>query len=375
MNGSALEGLRVVDVGGDVACAYCGRMFAEHGAEVINVEPASGNPTRRIAPFVPGVAATEASAMHAWLSTNKKSVVIDLPRGMVDLERLLRGADVVLDAGREGLDIGRLRGIAGSAIVMSIRWFGLSGARAGWQGTSTIVHALTGMLRGIGPVEGPPVAPSGLHAELIGGLYAYVAAMGAVVARELGNDPGGIHLETSIEEANTCFTDVGTINAYNGSPGVGRLGVNRFPPTFPMGVYPCRDGWIGLTVLTPGQWHSFCALVGLDEFACDEQYQSTLGRLEDADFLETQFRPKLLDWDVMTLYERAQADRIPLALVPTMEELLSLPQYRQRDAFVPVAHPQLPAFEGPGIPFRLLRAPARHGGPVAPLGANAELLR
>lgn len=374
MAASALEGLRVLDLGGDVACAYCGRMFAEQGAEVINVEPPDGNPTRHLPPFAAGVARSEASALHAWLSTNKKSVVLDLPAEIGGLEVLLRSADVVLESGREGLDPGRLQALAPDAILVSIRWFGLSGARSTWRGTSTIVHALTGMLRGIGPVEGPPVAPSGFHAEIVGGLYAYVAAMGAVVARELGNDRGGIHLETSIEEANTCYTDVGTINAFNEVPSVGRLGTNRFPPTFPLGVYACRDGWIGLTVLTPAQWRSFCALIGLEEFADDEQYQSTLGRLEDADFLETLFAPKLLEWDVMTLYERAQAERIPLALVPSMEELLALPQYRERGAFVPVEHPGLPAFEGPGIPFRLVRAPALPGGKVAHLGADQGLL-
>ncbi len=114
--GRALVGLRVIDVSGSVATSYCAKLFADEGAEVINVEPPHGFPTRSLPPFVPGAAPPEQSGMHRYLQANKASVVLDLEasRDRPRLEALLRRADVVLDAGRPGQTVGTGRSFAGS---------------------------------------------------------------------------------------------------------------------------------------------------------------------------------------------------------------------------------------------------------------------
>ncbi|MDE0007912.1 MAG: CoA transferase, partial [Gammaproteobacteria bacterium] len=93
---AALAANRVVDAAGSIATGYCGKLFADHGAVVVNAEPPEGFATRREAPFLPGAAAPENSALHAWLSTNKASAVVE---SAGDVRDLAREAQVVLDDG------------------------------------------------------------------------------------------------------------------------------------------------------------------------------------------------------------------------------------------------------------------------------------
>ncbi len=364
----ALRGVTVVDVGGTVATGYCAKLFADYGADVVNLEPAAGFPTRTLAPFVPGLTAPEHSAMHAYLSTNKRSVRLAALSAR-RLEALLRDADVVLAAEDSALPAAACDGV-----VSRIRWFGSSGPYAGFTGTDAQCFALNGMLRIIGPAEGPPLIPTGYQAQMVAGATAYVATLGQVLGRTLGNCSGPVHLETSIYEATLCFTEVAPITHFNTGLEAERRGINRLPPTYPLGVFPCKDGWIGLTVLTPRQWHAFCALLDMEEFADVPLFQSAAARGEAADLLEPVFAEKLLGFSAEELFYRGQAAAIPLARVPTMEELFQVDQFVERNAFAEARLTTGRTLTVPSVPFRLFAAPPRFGGPVATLGQHDEEL-
>ncbi len=379
---SALSGIRVVDIGGTVATGYCGKLFADHGATVIDVEPPEGVATRQLAPFLEGAEASERSALHRWLSTNKASVV--LPReGRVDaLASLMDQADVLLtsdvDSNELGIDLEALRTTAPNLVCSSITWYGKFGPYANYAGSDAVTQSLAGMVRGIGRPDRPPTLPTGYQAQVIGGLTAFIGTMAQVLARELGNATGITQLDTSILEANLCFTEVGSVAGYGTDLISTRLGVNRFPPTYPLGIFPCRDGWIGVTVLTPSQWHAFCALLDLNECARVPAYQTALGRLEAAAVLEPLFAPRLRNWSTEDLFHRAQQARIPLALVPTMEQLFDVDQYSLRGAFAPITHAdareQSPELRGPVAPFRLYGSAGLPNGRAPRLGEHTEAL-
>jgi crotonobetainyl-CoA:carnitine CoA-transferase CaiB-like acyl-CoA transferase len=373
--GGALRGIRVVDIGGSVATGYCGKLFADHGARVVDVEPPGGAATRQLAPFVPGAEAVEASALHRWLSTNKSSVVLDIddPSDRAALNQLCTDADVVLTA-----DARRAAAIETDSpqlVRVSITWFGLDGPYAERAGSDAVIQSLAGMVRGIGSPDAPPLLPTGYQAQVIGGLTAFIGALAQVLGREMGNAAGPVTLDTSIFEANLCFTEVGGVAGWNTDLVGKRLGVNRFPPTYPLGVFPCRDGWIGVTVLTPSQWHAFCALLGIDDVAHVPAYQTALGRLEAAATLEPLFTPRLREFGALDLFHRAQRARIPLALVPTMEQLFGIDQFVERGAFAPIQHADGARLDGPVVPFRLYATPAAANGRTPRLGEHtAEVL-
>ena len=110
----------------------------------------------------------------------------------------------------------------------------------------------------------------------------------------------------------------------------------------------------------------------MDRYADEPGYQTAIGRLLDYDTLEPIIRRRLRKRSAATLVERGQALRIPLAPVPTMEELFSVDQYVHRGAFAELSCAGS-AFKVPVAPFRLFRTPASPPGVVARLGeSNAE---
>ena len=108
----ALDGLRIVDLAGTVATAYAGKLFADYGAQVINLEGPEGAPTRRLPPLVPG---SRRSALHGYLNANKLSVT----RNAVGVA--LTGADLVLVDDRDH-DVA----LPDSVSTCSVTWFGPS---------------------------------------------------------------------------------------------------------------------------------------------------------------------------------------------------------------------------------------------------------
>ena len=358
------QGLTIVDVSGSVATSYAAKLFADYGALVINLEPAHGFATRKLSPLL----ANGDSAMHAYLNTNKHSVVATQSR-LMD-EPTMGQADLVIYDPESLSPAGGLSGAETNTCAIS--WYGLSGPYNGMRGSDATIQALSGLMRGIGQPEGPPMIPPGFQAQIIGGLSAFNGALGHLLAQRMGNRCDPFQLDASILEANMCFTDLAAINAYLGNPLPPRMGINRFPPTYPLGIWPCKDGWLGVTNLTPGQWKAFCKLLELEHLADIELFQSSISRLESADILEPKILAALSNHSAEDLFYRGQAMRIPLARVPTMEELFEVDQYRSRQAFSQVQAAG-ESFAAPSTPFRLFATPPHFGGPVAELGAHNRI--
>ena len=96
----------VLDLSGSVATATCGRVFADFGARVVNVEhPSKGHPTRGLPPFDPALSVPDNSGIHALLSPNKESLALDIrdPSRREELLEWVQTADVVLESYRPGV--------------------------------------------------------------------------------------------------------------------------------------------------------------------------------------------------------------------------------------------------------------------------------
>lgn len=353
-----LEGIVVIDQSGTIATGYCAKLLADGGASVWNVEPTAGFVTRALAPRI-----GEESAMHAYLSTNKNSIVMD--QDGVAWQQLAHAAHLILHDGQPRLPI------PDDCPSLAISWFGSDGPYASFLGSDAACQALCGMIRGIGPVEGPPLIPSGNQAQINAGAVAYIAALGHIVGRER-DLACAARLEVSILEAALCFTEVQPIAAYNDAIST-RMGINRFPPTYPLGIYRCHDGWLGITALTPGQWASLCTLIGMEDIAAKPAYQTALGRLADAEILEPRIRSLLADRSAEATFYEGQRQRIPLARVPTPEELLNVDQFVERQTFAEAILPSGARVRVPVTPWRLQKTPLRRAGPVNALNEHGPL--
>lgn len=153
-----LSELRVVELGSGDALSYCGKLFADFGAEVIKIEPPGGDPDRRIAPLVDAGDGRMESAVFAWLTTNKRSISADLGNGD-DLKRiraLLKTSDLLLD-GRPPAEIEASalthddlnRSDPGLAIT-ALSWFGDHGPYRDYHVTDSVCRSLAGLVKLVG---------------------------------------------------------------------------------------------------------------------------------------------------------------------------------------------------------------------------------
>ena len=355
------EDLLIVDIGGTIATGYAGKLYADYGARVVNVEPEKGFATRRIGPFL----ANGESALHGYLHANKEHVVEG--NSLIDHPAVAQADLVLLDPNSLPSSL-VLEDISTS--VCAISWFGLHGAYAQYQGTDQAIYALTGLMRGVGKPGEPPVIPTGYHAQILGGVSAFNGSLAHLFGQP--DKTSSFFLDASILEANLCLTELGAIASFNNMPLPQRMGINRFAPTYPLGIWPCKDGWLGVTVLNPSQWLAFCELLGLPDLAGNPEYQSSMARLNAAEIIEPRILEALASKSAEDLFYQGQGKRIPLARVPTMHELFSVDQYRERQVFSEFTSEGI-RFEGPSCPFRLMETPPRMGGDVSRLGADNSL--
>ncbi len=362
MTGGALAGLRAVEVGSSVAAGYCGKLFADFAAEVVKVEPPGGDPLRQAWPKVRLDDGSEESGLAAWLNTNKRSVIAG-PDDDASLSALVGRADVLIDA-RGGRDAASrhdaLRRDNPGLTIVSISWFGESGPYAGFAGAENVVRALAGLGRLTGPAEGPPELLCEAQAGIVGGLTAFSAALAARLSEETGR-----RFEISLHEASAVLAEYeGSVARATPDAPERRRGRNRFRPTFPLGIYPCREGWIGVTIITPDQWRGFCDLLGMPEQAADPRFGTNIGRFEHADELELVYAGRFAARTAAEWFELGRARRLPMVVVPDVPTLLAQPVHRDRGAFGTVRIGSA-AFEAPGVPHKLALGSPLAGG-VAP---------
>ena len=345
-----LRHLRVVERGGGVALAYAGKLFSDFGAQVIKLEPPGGDPLRREPPLVE-TGTGQVSALFAWLNTNKRSVTrLD---GIAE-------CDVLLD-GRPPAD--RAAASPPATITAGISWFGDSGPYRDYVASDVTCRALAGIIAGTGPAEGPPSMLGGIAGAAVGG----IAAFNAVAAALLSGAPR--RLEVSIHEANVAVAEYQAAQGVTHPEVERRHGVNRFAPTCPLGVYPCREGWLGVTIVTPAQFRGFCDMIGAPEVGQDPRFVIGFDRLRHVAELEALFVPRLRERTAEDWFEEALRRRLPFAVVPDMARLLATPTHRARDAFGTVRIGAA-GFEGPTLPQRLTRTPPLAGGTAPRLGEH-----
>ena len=353
-----LSSYRVIEVAGLPAASYASRILADFGAEVILLEPPGGDAGRRASPVIE-TRQGAVGAAFAFLHAGKRSLVGGLT------EDVLLGADVLVTSD-PGLDVAGLRVAHPGLIVADISWFGRSGPYAGFEGSDVVCRALAGLVHLVGPAEGPPLVAPDFQALTMGGLAGVIGILGALMARRQGDQ--GHALEVSIHEACIAYAELNTADAFMRKAGQTREGINRFWPTYPVGIYPARDGWLGVTVVTPAQWVGFCAMLGLDDLGADPGLVTGLERTPHAARLEARFLPKLLERDVSEWFAEALRRRLPIVPVPDMADTIANPELRARGAIIPIEAGGRDLL-GVGSPLRLTRSPPAGRAVVPRLGS------
>jgi crotonobetainyl-CoA:carnitine CoA-transferase CaiB-like acyl-CoA transferase len=366
----ALHGVRVVELGGEIAAGYATKLLADLGAYVVKVEPPTGDPLRTWGPFPGDVVDGERSGLFRALNGGKRSIVADV----VDADasavwELIEGADAVVESlgpgGLEGRGLAPEQLVARNPQVALVRIspFGQVGPARDLPVTDLTLQAMGGWVSAHGLPGRRPVQFGGRLNEYTVASFAAASALTAI--RAARDTAGAVIVDLSMLE---CL--VGTL-AYPMLFDESLRALGLPPPdqrhaTLP-GIVRCRDGWVGINCLTGQHWQDVCAMAGLDEFA-GRQTELGWGGPELEKFY-ARLQPWLDEHTGEEIVELSQAFRIPAAPVGDGQSLLSCAQFSQREFFVADAEGGSPL---PGPPWRLGGTPAGSDGRAPQLDPAAH---
>jgi crotonobetainyl-CoA:carnitine CoA-transferase CaiB-like acyl-CoA transferase len=182
-----LEGLRVIEIAGDdiwgaSAAAHAARILADLGANVIKVEPPSGDPVRAVPPFLDVRPGPDRGLLWIALNANKRGVCLELPRERDRLRDLLASADVLIQS-RETPDAAAAAAASPSLITVTVTPYGSSGPLAGVPASDLEVTASSGALALAGEPGRAPVRTTLAQSPFWSGMYAAMGALFAMAAR------------------------------------------------------------------------------------------------------------------------------------------------------------------------------------------------
>lgn len=376
----ALDGIRVLHLGGGVSGHYCTRLLAGYGADVTLVEPPEGDPVRRLYPLATNHEGPEASAAFAYLASGQRSVVLDLTDGS-DRELALRLAadvDAVIDSHPPGtleaIGIGpaELRERNPALVVTSVTAFGAHGPYADWPAAEIAIQAAGGWMFGLGYPDREPLKAPGVQAQQLGGLCAAMATLGSL--RGARHDGIGDHLDVSCQAAVAWFLmNPTTVHEYSGM--VWTRAGGRSTTNYPQGVMPCADGLVGVNVMYYVEWDRLCALVERPDWQTDPRLATPLDRLQNAEVIDEVLLAWLGERTLDQVLQTAQEHKLPFSRIATVDDLLASEHLAARGYWRTQDHPVLGPIVGPGPPFKLSAVPEGPESPAPTLGEHTSSVR
>ncbi|MQG56540.1 MAG: CoA transferase [SAR202 cluster bacterium] len=348
-----LSGIRIVEIGTDVAAAFAARLCALYGADVITVEPPGGHPIRRLPPWPDETEDPEQSILFAYLGMGKRSVCLDVndPEDVRRLIELITTADGVFESYvpgqlRElGIDLDELMDAKPRLSVTHVSPYGQHGPRANWSAGALTAAAAGGQLYLTGDREKPPLLTAGHQAYCQAGLHAFGAMLTSIYAAKttgVGDSP-----DISVQEVQAATLEgAGPASLWHRGDQV-RSGNN---PRALWGIYECADGWIGVASM-PRQTGSVLDVIGLSDMKGDSMFTQGGWSPEANELLSDMIPGFTMAHTAAEIFEMADEHRAPFALIPTPAELLEWPHHKETDFWREVNHPVLGPHPVPSGPI------------------------
>lgn len=358
-----LDGIRVLDLSRVLAGPFCCQLLADLGADVVKVErPGLGDDTRQWGP--PYLAGDGPSGYFLSCNRGKRSLALDLSRteSRGVLHDLLRSADAMVEnflpasLPKLGLEPQRLATLNPRLVRVSISGFGRTGPAASVPGYDLAVQAAAGIMSITGPPEGPPMKIGVAITDVISGLYAAVAVLSGLFARERSGPTGGAGESFDIALADcTLAALVNVVQGVLVSGNRPKRWGNAHPQIVPYEAFATADGYMVLAIGNDGQWQRFCAAAGADSWAGDERFVSNPKRVEHRDELVPLLNALMRTRTTAQWLTLCDAADVPCSAVLAIDEVLATPQVAAREMVQQLV-------DGSGRHFNTVATPIHSGG-------------
>jgi crotonobetainyl-CoA:carnitine CoA-transferase CaiB-like acyl-CoA transferase len=274
-----LSGYRVLELGSTIAGPFCGRLFADFGAEVIKIEPREGDGVRSAGKHFQGKSLYAASILR-----NKKLISVDLrhAKGQALVRRLVPQCDVVVENFRPGglekwgLGYDQLSRLRPDLVMVRISGFGQNGPYSARPGYGIICEAASGLRHLTGDPDRPPARVAVALTDYITGLY---AAFGAVMALMHRNRTGeGQYVDAALTEGAFSFIEP-HVPAYDKLGSVANRAGSGIAGSVPNNLYPTADGqFIHIQAAQNTVFRRFAPAIGMPQLLDDTRFGSAVAR-------------------------------------------------------------------------------------------------
>ena len=383
---AALSGVRVVEYAETASASFCARLLGDAGADVVKVEPPSGDRYRERGPFPDGWPDPDWSGMFLYLNANKRGVSLALqdPSQRAAFDELVSKADILVVGGQSaeiesaGLRRQAFEQINPGLTVCAITPFGLSGPNSSYLGDELtavaaggLSFATPGVPDGVAdPTNEPPLTANTPLAELMTGVLGSAACVAALLSRQFNGL--GCEIDLSLQEGVAAVMPYELAHAaYHEPKKRALLGFALMPNVY----LPCRDGYIVIMAVLDGHWRNLMAAAGNPDWGDLEVFGSAVERGRNWDALE----PLLLEWTMSHTGEEiarmAQERGVPCFPAYSVGQMMESAHVAEREFLQDFTSPGGKTFQLPGHPIRMAATPWRSFRPAPTLGQHtAEVL-
>jgi len=373
----ALEGIRVLDLGSYIAAPYCCMILADHGAEVIRVEPPKGRVDREVGPYsVDGQPIT----FGLTIQRNKKNITLNVnsDEGRRILGELVKQADILVHNSPKGskeaqvLDYEILQAINPALIVVAISGFGQDGPYAERPCFDAIAQAMGGSMSFTGYPGMGPLRAALPYIDFNTGARAAVGALMAYQERR----NSGLGQLVDIALFDVAFSIVGTVGCASEYLLLGeerkQVGNGGFY------AYCCSgkaaDGYVMINVVGNSMWRRLCRMIGREDLVNDPRFIDNLRRYRNYQDIDVVINQWLEGKTVEEAMQSLDEAGIPCGPVNTVPKALQVPQVAARQMLLEVEYPETGKVPMPGVDIKLSRTPGQVAKRASFLGEDNEAL-
>lgn len=365
----ALAGIRVIDLTRVLGGPYATQILADHGADVIKIEPPQGDEVRDWGPpFRDGTA-----SYFVGINRNKRMVALDLahPEGREVLLKLLETADVMVHNFKTGAlekwglgyeDV--LRERFPRLVYCHLTGYGNDGPLGGLPGYDAAVQATAGVMSVNGSPETGPLRMGVPMVDLGMGLNAVIGILLALLRRE--RTGRGQAVGVSLYDAAVSLLHPQVAN-YLMSGKVPEATGNAHPNISPYDCFQTGTKPIFLAVGNDGQFRRLCELMGVPELADDPRFLDNAGRLTHRAELRAELERLFASRDGVELADMLIRNGVPAGAVLNVAEVLESEHARHRQLVVEDGE-----YRGTGFPVKLSESPARLRWGPRPFNADGR---
>lgn len=361
----ALSDIRILDLTQMLAGPYATMMLADHGAEVIKIEPLAGDMTRAYGPYREDDSAKVLGGYFQSINRNKHSVCLDLksPAGRDALMKLVQTADGLVEnfrggvMERLGLSYEVLHEANPRLVYGSLRGFGDTRTGASpyndWPAFDVVAQAMGGIMAITGPDADTPMKVGPGIGDILPGVMLAFGVLAAIHHAKRTGEGQFVDIAMVDSILALCERTVYQHSLLGMRP---KPEGNAHPFLVPFGIFPAADGFITLGAFAQNFFEAMCKALGADDILADPRYGDLDKRIVyRAEVIEaiSVYTRRLTKDELSTIL----GGLIPFGIVMDIGDIAANPHFAMREMIVPVEQPGAAPIQIAGVPIKMTKTP------------------